>query len=52
MTCGEDLLDTTCLGGFTQNSTEVTAVEDSTNVYQGKDTGLTGLWMPRFLSQL
>ena len=50
MTCGEDLLDTTCLGGFTQSSTEVTVKGGGgpTKVYQGKDS----LLMPRFHSPL
>ncbi|KAJ7382454.1 hypothetical protein OS493_034891 [Desmophyllum pertusum] len=39
MTCGEDLLDTTCLGGFTQNSTEVTDLNSLINVYQGLGPG-------------
>lgn len=40
MTCGEKIFDTTCLGGFTQNSTEEEVGDDQkTKLYQGLGPG-------------
>lgn len=37
MTCGEKMFDTTCLGGFTQNSTEEeVGYDQKTKLYQGE----------------
>ena len=36
MTCGKKVLDTTCLGGFTQPAAEVLVGSSSTRVYKGK----------------
>ena len=44
MTCGEEVLDTTCLGGFTHNST---AQEDASGekIYEGKNDYLMPLYI-------